>query len=52
MDARARTLLRVDIADDDRLQTIDAVNALMGSKPEARFKFIQQRAALVTDLDV
>ena len=30
----------------------EAVNALMGSKPEARFRFIQDRAAFAKDLDI
>ena len=30
----------------------EAVNALMGSKPEARFRFIQDRAAFAQDLDI
>ena len=30
----------------------EAVNALMGSKPEARFRFIQERAVFVKDLDI
>ena len=30
----------------------EAVNALMGSKPEARFRFIQDRAAFAHDLDI
>ena len=30
----------------------EAVNALMGSKPEARFRFIQERAAFAQDLDI
>ena len=30
----------------------EAVNALMGSKPEARFRFIQERAAFAKDLDI
>ncbi|HJU32605.1 MAG TPA: DNA topoisomerase IV subunit B [Hyphomicrobiaceae bacterium] len=51
MDPSKRTLLRVEIA-DDRAEVTDAVNALMGSKPEARFRFIQQRAAFAKDLDI
>ncbi len=51
MDPRKRTLLRVDIA-GDRKAIGDAVNALMGSKPEARFRFIQERAAFAKDLDI
>jgi topoisomerase-4 subunit B len=51
MDPRRRTLLRVEIA-GDKAATSDAVNALMGSKPEARFRFIQERAAFAKDLDI
>ena len=47
-----RTLLRVEIGDGDRSEIGAAVNALMGSKPEARFRFIQDRAAFATDLDI
>ncbi|MCH9806398.1 MAG: DNA topoisomerase IV subunit B [Alphaproteobacteria bacterium] len=52
MNPNTRTLLRVEIAEDDRAEVTDAVNALMGSKPEARFRFIQDNAAFATDLDV
>jgi hypothetical protein len=31
---------------------LTAINALMGSKPEARFRFIQERAAFAQDLDI
>ncbi len=49
-----RLLLRVDIAADDRTATDDSVERLMGTKPEARFTFIQERAAFADDdmLDV
>lgn len=43
MDPRKRTLLRVDVLDEETA-TKDAVDALMGTKPEARFRFIQERA--------
>ena len=52
MDPRKRLLLRVEIGDGDRAVIGDAVNALMGSKPEARFRFIQDRAAFAKDLDI
>jgi len=51
MDPAKRTLLQVEIADDKGIVS-DAVNALMGSKPEARFRFIQERAAFAKDLDI
>jgi topoisomerase-4 subunit B len=44
--------LKVAIGDGDRTAIGEAVNALMGSKPEARFKFIQERAAFAKDLDI
>ena len=43
MDPRKRTLLRVDVI-DAVAATKEAVDALMGTKPEARFRFIQERA--------
>ena len=52
MDPKKRTLLKVEIGDGDRTEIGDAVNALMGSKPEARFRFIQDRAAFAKDLDI
>ena len=45
-----RTLLRVVILEEDRAGTEDSVERLMGSKPEARFAFIQERAAFATEL--
>ncbi len=52
MDPKKRLLLKVEIGDGDRTEIGDAVNALMGSKPEARFRFIQDRAAFAKDLDI
>jgi topoisomerase IV subunit B len=51
MNPALRTLLRVEIA-EARETVSEAVNALMGSKPEARFRFIQERAAFAKDLDI
>jgi topoisomerase-4 subunit B len=53
MDPRVRTLLRVEIADDDK-KTGKLVDQLMGNKPEARFRFIQERAAFAKpdELDI
>jgi topoisomerase-4 subunit B len=50
MDPRKRTLLQVRIVPEERADTGDAVERLMGNKPEARFAFIQARAAFATDL--
>jgi topoisomerase-4 subunit B len=44
MDPRKRTLLRVMIVADDEKATEKSVERLMGTKPEARFEFIQERA--------
>ncbi|TGQ08408.1 DNA topoisomerase IV subunit B [Mesorhizobium sp. M4B.F.Ca.ET.215.01.1.1] len=43
MDPRKRTLLRVDVI-EAAAATKDRVDELMGTKPEARFRFIQERA--------
>ena len=54
MDPSVRTLLRVDITEDDRVVTGEVVDQLMGNKPEARYRFIQERAAFATpdELDI
>ncbi len=52
MHPQKRTLLRVAVHADDREATGDAIDRLMGNKPEARFSFIQDRAAFATDLDL
>jgi topoisomerase-4 subunit B len=51
MDPKKRTLLRVDIVDDEET-TKSSVEALMGTKPEARFRFIQERAEYAQELDI
>ncbi|NOT71054.1 MAG: DNA topoisomerase IV subunit B [Hyphomicrobium sp.] len=52
MDIKKRLLLRVAIGEGERSGLGEVVNALMGSKPEARFRFIQDRAAFAKDLDI
>ena len=47
-----RTLIRVEIAEDEAKETEDLVERLMGKKPELRFQFIQESAAFATDVDV
>ena len=44
MDQAKRTLLRVAIIAEEKESTADTVERLMGTKPEARFAFIQERA--------
>ena len=50
MDPKRRTLLRVQIAPEARPETADTVERLMGNRPEARFVFIQERAAFAAEL--
>ena len=52
MDPRRRTLLRVVIKAEDQVDTADSVERLMGNKPEARFTFIQERAAFAAEKDL
>ncbi len=52
MDPRRRTLLRVVILPEETEETAESVERLMGNKPEARFAFIQERAAFATGLVV
>ena len=47
MNRSIRTLLRVEV-DEDRKATAKVVDQLMGNKPEARFRFIQERAEFAT----
>src|SRR5208282_6046967 len=50
MDPAKRTLLRVALVAQERDATAEAVERLMGSKPEARFAFIQERAPKALEL--
>jgi topoisomerase-4 subunit B len=52
MDPKRRTLLRVEIAEDDEIETRAAVERLMGAKADARFRFIQEHAPFAGELDV
>ena len=54
MDPKKRTLLRVALIADDRKDTEKSVERLMGTKAEARFEFIQERAEFADEaaLDV
>ncbi|HSV23604.1 MAG TPA: DNA topoisomerase IV subunit B [Xanthobacteraceae bacterium] len=54
MDPAKRTLLKVMLVADDRADTAKSVERLMGTKAEARFEFIQERAEFASDemLDV
>ena len=50
MDRRTRGMLRVAVVNEMREATTDSVERLMGNKPEARFAFIQERAAFASDM--
>jgi topoisomerase-4 subunit B len=54
MDPQKRTLLQVTLVADEQKATEKSVERLMGTKPEARFEFIQERAEFADDatLDV
>jgi topoisomerase IV subunit B len=44
MDPSQRTLLKVEVVAEERTLTTKLVDQLMGNKPEARFRFIQEHA--------
>ncbi|TCZ55417.1 DNA topoisomerase IV subunit B [Roseicella aquatilis] len=54
MDPRKRTLLRVVLPPEERARTSELMEALMGRRPELRFRFIQDNAAKldVEEVDV
>jgi topoisomerase-4 subunit B len=54
MDPKKRALLKVMLLTDDRKDTENSVERLMGTKAEARFEFIQERAEFASEemLDV
>jgi len=52
MDPAKRTLLKVVARPEERAQTAELVESLMGRRPELRFAFIQEHAKSVEELDV
>ncbi|MBD9372462.1 DNA topoisomerase IV subunit B [Rhizobium sp. ARZ01] len=52
MDPKKRTLLKVEVDDVDFEGTREAVDNLMGTKADARFRFIQERAVFAENLDI
>ncbi|WP_135468944.1 DNA topoisomerase IV subunit B [Crenalkalicoccus roseus] len=52
MDPRRRTLLKVVLPPEERARTSELVEALMGRKPELRFRFIQENAARLDEAAV
>ena len=49
MDPKRRTLLKVVLPPEERARTAELMEALMGRKPELRFRFIQENAAKLED---
>ncbi len=52
MDPTTRQLLQVGVHDIEGKPTAEIIEDLMGKKPELRFRFIQENAKLVEELDV
>ncbi|MDI6026194.1 DNA topoisomerase IV subunit B [Corticibacterium sp. UT-5YL-CI-8] len=52
MDPKKRTLLQVAVDEANVEGTRASVDALMGTKPEARFRFLQERAEFAEELDI
>ncbi|EDQ32969.2 Type IIA topoisomerase (DNA gyrase/topo II, topoisomerase IV), B subunit [Hoeflea phototrophica DFL-43] len=52
MDPAKRTLLKVAVDITDPESTREAVDNLMGTKADARFRFIQEHAAFADNLDI
>jgi topoisomerase-4 subunit B len=52
MHPEKRTLIKVVSAREDRAETSELVEQLMGRKPELRYQFIQANARTVAELDV
>ena len=49
MDPKKRTLLRIEVPEMRENDTRSTIDRLMGNKPEARFKFIQEHAEFADD---
>ncbi|MFC0384459.1 DNA topoisomerase IV subunit B [Muricoccus vinaceus] len=52
MDPRKRTLLRVVLPQEARAETAELIEALMGRRPELRFRFIQDNASKLDEAEV
>jgi len=52
MDPATRSLIQVQIDEDEPGETSDLVERLMGKKPELRYEYIQENAKFVEELDV
>ncbi len=52
MNPATRTLARIVLPEDENVSPADLVETLMGRKAELRFRFIQENARFVEDLDI
>ena len=52
MNPDTRTLARIIIPEDAEISPDDMVETLMGKKAELRFRFIQENAQFVEELDI
>ncbi|EJF93468.1 DNA topoisomerase IV subunit B [Bartonella taylorii] len=52
MHPQKRTLLRISIDTMEMQETKNTVESLMGTKPEARFRFIQENSTFASHLDI
>ena len=52
MDPTSRTLIKVIMDEDERRETSNLVEQLMGKKPELRFDYIQKNAQFVENVDI
>ncbi len=52
MDKKKRTLIRVNVHRDEKVETDDIVERLMGKRPELRYEYITHNAHFAVDLDL
>ncbi len=52
LDPETRTLLRVNMSDEDKAELDITFTTLMGDQVEPRREFIEQNARYVTNLDI
>ena len=52
MDKNKRTLIRLNVPRDEKIETDDIVERLMGKRPELRYEYITHNAHFVVDLDL
>jgi topoisomerase IV subunit B len=52
MDKSKRTLIRLNVPRDEKIETDDIVERLMGKRPELRYEYITHNAHFAVDLDL